>query len=251
MTAEAIDRTLAAVAEPHRRRVVDLLRERPRRAGELAAAVGLSPAALSRHLRVLRASGLVEESHPELDARVRVYALRAEPVAGLRAWLDETEVLWSRQLRAFKAHVGAHRGVSSGIAFTRAIGAWWRPNDLFRFTPQGAGTLAFEGGPGGRLIELLPNGESFAIGWISAWEPGVRLAFSWRQASFTADQCSHVEVRFEPVGNETRVTVEHHGWDAVPQEHVARHGFPPAIFLRRHGERWQALLSSYKATAKV
>ncbi len=105
MTAEAIDRTLGAIAEPHRRRVVDLLRERPRRAGELAAAVGLTPAALSRHLRVLRASGLVEESHPEVDARVRVYALRAAPVAGLRAWLDATEHLWVDQLTAFKAHV--------------------------------------------------------------------------------------------------------------------------------------------------
>jgi len=105
VSAAAIDRTLAAVAEPHRRRVVELLRERPRRAGELAAAVGLTPAALSRHLRVLRTSGLVEESHPELDARVRIYALRAEPVAGLRAWLDATEELWARQLTAFKAHV--------------------------------------------------------------------------------------------------------------------------------------------------
>ena len=105
MIAETIDRTLAAVAEPHRRRIVDLLRERPRRAGELASAVGLSPAALSRHLRVLRTSGLVEESHPKLDARVRVYALRAAPVAGLRAWLDATEQLWVDQLAAFKVHV--------------------------------------------------------------------------------------------------------------------------------------------------
>ena len=105
MIAETIDRTLVAVAEPHRRRIVDLLRERPRRAGELASAVGLSPAALSRHLRVLRTSGLVEESHPKLDARVRVYALRAAPVAGLRAWLDATEQLWVDQLAAFKVHV--------------------------------------------------------------------------------------------------------------------------------------------------
>ena len=55
--------------------------------------------------RGLRTSGLVEESHPELDARVRVYALRAEPVAGLRAWLDATEQLWMEQLAACKAHV--------------------------------------------------------------------------------------------------------------------------------------------------
>lgn len=105
LTAEALDRTLAAVAEPHRRRVVEMLRERPRRAGELAAAVGLSAPAMSRHLKVLRDGGIVAESHPELDARVRVYALRPGPLADLKAWLERTEELWSLQLAAFKAHV--------------------------------------------------------------------------------------------------------------------------------------------------
>jgi DNA-binding transcriptional ArsR family regulator len=103
--ARAVDRTLAALADPHRRRVVDLLRERPRPAGELAREVGLTPAAMSRHLRTLRQNGLVEESHPALDARVRVYALRPGPFAELRGWLEETERLWSQQLAAFKAHL--------------------------------------------------------------------------------------------------------------------------------------------------
>jgi DNA-binding transcriptional ArsR family regulator len=101
----AIDRTLSALADPARRRVVDLLRERPHRAGELAAAAGLSPPAMSRHLRALRATGLVEESHPEFDARVRIYRLRPEPMAELKSWLDDTERLWTLQLAAFKAHV--------------------------------------------------------------------------------------------------------------------------------------------------
>ena len=61
--------------------------------------------AMSRHLRVLRLCGLVEEAHPEFDARVRIYTLRPEPIAGLRAWLQETEALWTDQLAAFKAHV--------------------------------------------------------------------------------------------------------------------------------------------------
>jgi len=60
---------------------------------------------MSRHLRVLRLCGLVEEAHPEFDARVRIYTLRPEPIAGLRAWLEETEELWTEQLTAFKAHV--------------------------------------------------------------------------------------------------------------------------------------------------
>lgn len=101
----ALDRTLAALADPDRRRVVELLRERPWRAGELARAAGLRPPAMSRHLRVLRQSGLIEESHPEFDARVRICSLRPEPMAELKSWLEETERLWSGQLLAFKQHL--------------------------------------------------------------------------------------------------------------------------------------------------
>jgi len=107
MTAAAVqlDRTIAALADPHRRQVVELLREQPRRAGELAEAVGLTAPAMSRHLRTLRQSGLVEETHPAFDARVRVYALRPEPMVHLLRWLEETERMWSEQLSAFKAHL--------------------------------------------------------------------------------------------------------------------------------------------------
>lgn len=101
----ALDRTLAALADPRRRRAVDLLRERPRRAGELAESLGLTPPAMSRHLRTLRRSGLVEESHPDFDARVRVYRLRPEPMSELKAWLEATENHWADQLLALKAHV--------------------------------------------------------------------------------------------------------------------------------------------------
>ena len=100
-----VDRTLAALADPHRRHAIDLLLERPRRAGELAAALQLPAPTMSRHLRVLRQSGLVEESHPDFDARVRIYALRPGPIAGLKAWLAATEQLWTDQLAAFQAHV--------------------------------------------------------------------------------------------------------------------------------------------------
>ncbi len=100
-----LDDTLAALADPHRRRVVDLLRTGPLRAGELAEAAGLSAPAMSRHLRTLRTAGIIEESHPEFDARVRIYQLRSGSMAGVRQWLDETERLWTDQLAAFKAHV--------------------------------------------------------------------------------------------------------------------------------------------------
>jgi len=102
---ESLGRTLAALADPNRRRVVDLLCERPRRAGELAKATQLPFPAMSRHLRALRESGLVEEDRHALDARVRIYRLRQEPMSELKAWLEQTERLWARQLGAFKAHV--------------------------------------------------------------------------------------------------------------------------------------------------
>jgi uncharacterized protein YndB with AHSA1/START domain len=131
-------------------------------------------------------------------------------------------------------------------AFTADIGTWWRPSPLFRFTPRDPGVLSFEAGEGGRLIETLPNGTVFEIGEIRAWEPPTRLVFGWRQATFAPDQATQVEVSFEAVGDETRVTVEHTGWDVVPAAHAARHGFPDTIFLRRHAEWWQLLLASYK-----
>ncbi|CAN7151324.1 metalloregulator ArsR/SmtB family transcription factor [Phenylobacterium sp. LjRoot225] len=104
-----LDRTLAALAEPSRRRTVDLLAAGPRAAGDLARELGLTPPAMSRHLRALKACGLVEETHPEFDARVRIYALRREPIAELKAWLAEAEDLWVEQLAAFKAHLETDR----------------------------------------------------------------------------------------------------------------------------------------------
>lgn len=107
LTATRLDRTLAALADPERRAAVDLLRRRPRAAGELARDLGLSPPAMSRHLRALREAGLVADAHPSFDARVRIYSLSAEPMIELMNWLKETEQLWSDQLAAFKAHLEA------------------------------------------------------------------------------------------------------------------------------------------------
>ena len=131
--------------------------------------------------------------------------------------------------------------------FTSEISSWWQPNPLFRFTPRSPGTVRFEGQAGGRFVEELPNGKVFEIGRIRIWEPGARLVFGWRQAAFRPEQDTEVEVRFELIGGETRVTVEHRGWDSVPAEHVARHGFANAVFLKREGEWWHVLLARLKA----
>jgi DNA-binding transcriptional ArsR family regulator len=101
---EELDATLAALADPTRRRVVELLCERPRRAGELVEAFDVSAPAISRHLRVLRTRGLVEELRDEQDARLRIYRLKPDRFLALSGWLREVEAFWTDQLDAFKAY---------------------------------------------------------------------------------------------------------------------------------------------------
>ncbi|HUF84640.1 MAG TPA: metalloregulator ArsR/SmtB family transcription factor [Acidimicrobiia bacterium] len=105
-----LDATLSALADPTRRQVVDLLRAGPRRAGELAVEAAMSAPAMSRHLRVLRSSGLVEAESDDDDARLRLYRLRPERFVALQAWLDQVQAFWGEQLGAFKAHAERTRG---------------------------------------------------------------------------------------------------------------------------------------------
>lgn len=102
-----LDTVLTALADPDRRRAVEMLGQRPYSAGELAGALGLAAPAMSRHLRLLKQAGLAEETHPDFDARVRIYSLKEGAMADLKLWLSETEALWSAQLTAFKGHVEA------------------------------------------------------------------------------------------------------------------------------------------------
>jgi DNA-binding transcriptional ArsR family regulator len=88
---------------------MDLLRTAPLSAGELAHALGLPAPAMSRHLRVLRQSGLVEQSHPDFDARVRICSLRPRPMAELNEWLEETEAMCARARRRASTTGGSPR----------------------------------------------------------------------------------------------------------------------------------------------
>jgi uncharacterized protein YndB with AHSA1/START domain len=128
--------------------------------------------------------------------------------------------------------------------FVEEIGEWWVENPLFPLTPHGDGVHRFEGGEGGRLVATLASGKDIEIGKVTAFVPGERLAFTWRPATLAPEQATTVDVRFEPAGTKTRITVTHRGWDRVPQEHVARHGFPLAAFQRRLAENWRHLLEN-------
>ena len=135
-------------------------------------------------------------------------------------------------------------------AFTEEIGDWWVHDGFFKLTPRSPGVMAFEppvGDDRGRLVERLASGKVFEVGEVSVWSPGERLVVGWRQASFGPEHATEVEIRFDPVGDaseETRITVEHRGWDSVPEEHVARHRHPLPIFLKRQGANWREQLAA-------
>jgi DNA-binding transcriptional ArsR family regulator len=94
--------TLDVLAEPTRRRILDLLLERERPVGDLVDALGASQPATSKHLRVLREAGLVGV---RADGPRRIYALRPEPLADLDAWLAPYRRLWTASLDALERHL--------------------------------------------------------------------------------------------------------------------------------------------------
>jgi DNA-binding transcriptional ArsR family regulator len=123
-----LDQTFVALGDPTRLAVVGLLKRRPLCASEIAEQLSLTRPAMSRHLRILRHAGLVEEASPEHDARLRIYQLRARPFTELRTWLDDVEALWAAQLGNLKAQLerenrGGGRGARGGGRTGRTDGA--------------------------------------------------------------------------------------------------------------------------------
>jgi DNA-binding transcriptional ArsR family regulator len=93
---------LEALAEPNRRRIVELLCDGERSVGELAAGAGLAQPAVSKHLRVLKQAGLVEVRR---EAQRRLYRIRPEPLAELDAWLEPYRRLWDERLDLLEHHL--------------------------------------------------------------------------------------------------------------------------------------------------
>ena len=133
--------------------------------------------------------------------------------------------------------------------FTEEVDAWWRAGPRFRWHPERGGTLRFEGGQGGRFVEVYPDGESFEVGRIRVWDPPRRLVFGFRARSFADEESTEVEVRFEPSGDATDVTVEHRGFAALRADHPARHGLGAGAFENMMGVFWADLLTAARRHA--
>src|SRR3954469_9522648 len=97
-----MDAVLHAMADPSRRVVLEVLRDGPATAGDLADRLPIARPGVSRHLRVLREAGLVEVRH---EAQFRVYSLRAEPLAEIDDWLGRYRALWEQRLDALHTEV--------------------------------------------------------------------------------------------------------------------------------------------------
>ena len=97
-----VDTVLQALADGSRRKLLDMLRDSPATAGQLADALPIARPGVSRHLRVLRDAGLVEVRQ---DAQRRIYSLRAEPLAEVDAWLDGYRALWRNRLGALHTEI--------------------------------------------------------------------------------------------------------------------------------------------------
>jgi DNA-binding transcriptional ArsR family regulator len=107
--AKNLDNTFSALADPTRRQVVELLREGPKRAGDLATSFGITAPSMSRHLRILRTSGLVEADGEDADARVRVYRLCEDPFDQLKTWIEDVKGFWAGELSAFQEQAIARK----------------------------------------------------------------------------------------------------------------------------------------------
>ncbi|MBC7897953.1 MAG: winged helix-turn-helix transcriptional regulator [Cytophagaceae bacterium] len=92
----------AALAEPQRLRIVDLLRRGPRAVGEIQGALRLRQPQVSKHLKVLQGAGMVAVRR---DAQRRIYALRPQPLAVLDEWLEPYRRYWNTRLDALEAHL--------------------------------------------------------------------------------------------------------------------------------------------------
>jgi len=102
-----------ALADPARLRIVQLLGDAPRRPGELAAAVGVSAPAMSRHLRALLEAGIVTDERVSRDARLRYFRLRRQSMVSVQAWLDQLQANWTEQLASYQQHVADKFGSTS------------------------------------------------------------------------------------------------------------------------------------------
>ena len=151
-----------------------------------------------------------------------------------------------------RARISVAVGVPPADAFaifTEDIDRWWRRGLKYRHSASSSGFIRIEPQLHGRLFESFDADGSahvIEVGRIRLWEPPHRLAFSWRNANFAADESTDVVISFEPNSSGTLVTVVHSGLASLRVDHPARHGNQGAAFSRMMGLWWGEQMSALR-----
>jgi uncharacterized protein YndB with AHSA1/START domain len=244
------EEALAALAEPSRQRIVELLDAAPRAVGEVASALGLRQPQATKHLQALERAGLVE-AHPL--GRRRIYALRRQPLRDLRDWFArfEPDHPSERVLEEYARAVALERGYDRTVRLTRTIAApraglweawttealirrWWHPE---HFTVAECQADAV---PGGALRIVLREGDGArhtAAGHYLVVEPPARLVFTLDPLTAGRRPLFHATHRLTltPRGPRTQLVLEIEISGAVP-------GAEPALAGIEIG--WRQLLDN-------
>ena len=251
----------AALAEPHRRQILDLVRLRERSVTDLVAHLGLSQPGVSKHLKVLREAGLVAA---RTHGKQRLYAVQPEPLVEIAQWLEPYRMLWSHRLDALERRLGGEPMTDGtletidgrpALRFERVLahpieGVWRAvsvPGELEQWFPAAAdwtpavGEVFEAGGMQGEVTEATPphrlawtfGGDSYAFDL--AERDGVCLlvfthVFDDRAiAAQTAAGWDAYLSRLAPhlAGGQLSETESHGGWADVHERYAARFAVDP------------------------
>lgn len=250
-----VEAKVAALADPTRRRVFELVLRGPGPVGRLAAGLPVSRPAVSQHLRVLLDAGLVTA---EKRGTSRVYAADQRGLADLRHWFED---LWDQALDAYELAAREEqtmRHVDMRVApvmktrtvplqpeaafdlFTRRMGEWW-PVATHSIAGEDVAELRFEGRIGGRLLEVAKDGSQCSWGEVLAWDPPHRFVISWHP-NREPTAASILEVRFKAAtGGGTELYLEHRGWEEFGERAETLRG--------QYEPGWDFVLGRFEETA--
>jgi DNA-binding transcriptional ArsR family regulator/uncharacterized protein YndB with AHSA1/START domain len=221
---------LAALADRTRRAILNHLRERELAVGEIALRLPVTRPAVSQHLAVLRAAGLVEERN---EGTRHLFRLHPRGLEALRSYVEDLRddtrdrhaVTWlserrerrdipSRDIAAVvKTAVVPLAADRAFDLFFEGMGTWWPLDSHSVFESSAVGVDA-DTRVGGRIVERAHDGRTAEWGEFTAWDPPRCAVFTWHPGHEAAS-ATEIEVRFTAEGELTRVDLEHRGWSAL------------------------------------
>lgn len=247
-----------ALGDPTRRTIFELLCRGPQSVGQLAALVPVSRPAVSQHLKVLKAAGMVTD---EAHGTRRIYRVASAGVEQLRTYVDE---LWDTALAGFasaveeearnmaseKTEVGIIEPVKKTMlvaapvevafeVFTERLSEWW-PLATHSIGDEDTVSAHIEGRVGGRVYEIQQDGGQADWGVVSVWEPPHRLEMEWK-VNPAAPAPTVIDVRFTDEGGSTRVDLEHSHWERL--------GANGQEARDNYNSGWDLVLSGYRSAA--